>query len=219
LSFSDPTGLGGAERSTALLTAALPPAVFFIKKANLVAGRLKKVHTLKSAAAAGSSSSRQDFIRIPSAGGCQKGAGSRDCTGEVSPNPTPPPPEPKGLPEGAQREPANGTPETQAQRNRQELKNRYGQPLTSIWIPAPSGKRGVNPGAQALCRRVRNDLGYCTKCVPWLAMTIWYLQRRQRWPMSGIRTFPPELKSPLPIMQMEHTRSCSSTCVGYEHAH
>ena len=41
---------------------------------------------------------RQDFIRIPSAGGCQKGAGSRDCTGEVSPNPTPPPPGAQGAP-------------------------------------------------------------------------------------------------------------------------
>jgi hypothetical protein len=42
--------------------------------------------------------SRPDFIRIPSAGGCQKRAGSRDCTGEVSPSPAPPPPGAQGAP-------------------------------------------------------------------------------------------------------------------------
>ena len=128
------------------------------------------------------------------------------------------PPEPKGLPEGAQREPANGTPGTEGQKTNRSSKSLW--PASNVNLDS-SSKRQTRSQARCTssCRRVRNDLGYCTKCVPWLAMTIWYLQRRYRWPMSGISTFPPELKSPLPIMQMEHTRSCSSTCVGYEHAH
>jgi hypothetical protein len=46
---------------------------------------------------------RQDFIRIPSAGSSQKRAGSRGCTGEVYPNPAPPSAGahgPRGLPGG-----------------------------------------------------------------------------------------------------------------------
>jgi hypothetical protein len=46
---------------------------------------------------------RQDFIRIPSAGGCQKGAGSRDCRGEVSPNPTRNPASPRS-PRGSRKD-------------------------------------------------------------------------------------------------------------------
>jgi hypothetical protein len=94
--------------------------------------------------------SRQDFIRIPSAGGCQKGAGSRDCTGGVSPNPTPPPPGAQGAPGRSPARAGQRNTRDRGPENQQELKNRYDQPLTLIWIPAPSGKRGVKPGARAL---------------------------------------------------------------------
>jgi hypothetical protein len=47
----------------------------------------------------GVASGRQDFIRTPSAWGCQKRAGSRDCTGEVSRSP---PAQPRPPPPGAQ---------------------------------------------------------------------------------------------------------------------
>ena len=93
---------------------------------------------------------RQDFIRIPSAGGCQKGAGSRDCPGEVSPNPIPPPPGAQGAPGRSPARAGQRNTRDRGPENQQELKNRYGQPLTLIWIPAPSGKRGAKPGARAL---------------------------------------------------------------------
>ena len=73
---------------------------------------------------------RQDFIRIPSAGGCQKGAGSRDCTGEVSPNPTPPPPGAQGAPGRSPARAGQRNTRDRGPENQQELKNRYGQPLT-----------------------------------------------------------------------------------------
>ena len=67
----------------------------------------------------------------------QLGAARRGQEAGIPPGRSPPtqprlPPGPKGLPEGAQREPANGTPETQTQRNREELKIRYGRPSVSL---------------------------------------------------------------------------------------
>ena len=66
--------------------------------------------------------SRQDFIRIPSAGGCQKGAGSRDCTGEVSPNPAPPSPGAQGAPGRGQARAGQRNTRNREPENQQELK-------------------------------------------------------------------------------------------------
>ena len=123
---------------------------------------------------------RQDFIRIPSAGGCQKGAGSRDCTGEVSPNPTPPPPGAQGAPGRSPARAGQRNTRDRGPENQQELKNRYGQPLhvTLIWIPAPSGKRGVKPGARALAGVSVTIFAIGPSVVHWLEYTICYLQRR-----------------------------------------
>jgi hypothetical protein len=79
---------------------------------------------------------QQPVGRISSASP-QLGAAKRGQEAGIAPGRSPPaqprlPPGPKGLPEGAEREPANGTPETQTQRNRQELKIRYGRPSVSL---------------------------------------------------------------------------------------
>ena len=142
---------------------------------------------------------RQDFIRIPSAGGCQKGAGSRDCTGEPPPNPTPPPPGAQGAPGRSPARAGQRNTRDRGPENQQELKNRYGQPLTLIWIPAPSGKRGVKPGARALAGVSVRTLGAALNVVHSSVSTSGTYNRDSGGPCQELVLFPPELKRILPV--------------------
>ena len=94
--------------------------------------------------------------------------------------PQPSPASPRG-PRGSRKGPGESRPtEHQGPRARKPggAQNCHGQLLTLVSQSSFIRQTRSQARCTSSCRRVREDLGYCTKCVPWLAMAIWYLQRR-----------------------------------------